>query len=67
MNQYDSVWNLVKRILVAQRVVKPQEIQGYVAKQKWGGGQDKQAMDLGFMDGVIKSSLHLIRRNVVKY
>ena len=36
LNLYDSGWNLLKRILVAHRMVKSQESQGDVVEQQWG-------------------------------
>ena len=55
----------MKRILVAHRVVNSQETQGNVAEYQWGGGQEKQAVDLALMDEVFTGILHTERWNGV--
>ena len=65
INQIDNELNLLRRILIAHRVMSNAEDSGLLSEDQWGGRSGKQCIDLALHNEILLHSLHLARKNAV--
>ena len=63
LNHLDNELNLLRRILIAHRVMQHSESSGLLATEQWGGRKGKQCIDLALHSELLLHILHLSRTN----
>ena len=63
LNQLDNELNLLRRILIAKRVMTHSEEMGLLTQEQWGGRSGKQCVDLAMNVELLITILHLSRSN----